>query len=55
MLHDVLPSIVDALLRLSQDHVIPKVSLHGSIPAFGDLSPLAYIPGVLEDKASLDA
>ena len=51
----VLPSTVEALLRLLTDNVIPKVPLHGSISASGDLSPLAYVAGVLDGKSSLDA
>ena len=51
----VLPSTVEGLLRLLKNNVIPKVPMHGSISASGDLSPLAYIAGVLEGKASLDA
>ena len=51
----ILPSTVDALLRLLRKNVIPKVPLRGSISASGDLSPLAYIAGVLEGKPSLNA
>ncbi|KAL8727985.1 MAG: hypothetical protein Q9181_005502 [Wetmoreana brouardii] len=51
----ILPSTVKALLRLLHYDVIPRVPLHGSISASGDLSPLAYIAGVLEGKPSLDA
>ena len=50
----VFPSTVEAFLRLLNNNVIPRVPLHGSISASGDLSPLAYITGVLEGKASLD-
>lgn len=51
----ILPSTVDALLRLLHKDVIPRVPLRGSISASGDLSPLAYIAGVLEGKPSLNA
>ena len=51
----IFPATVRALLRLLNDDVIPRVPLRGSISASGDLSPLAYIAGVLEGKPSLDA
>ncbi|KAL8827044.1 MAG: hypothetical protein Q9191_003428 [Dirinaria sp. TL-2023a] len=51
----ILPSTVDALLRLLHKDVIPRVPLRGSISASGDLSPLAYVAGVLEGKPSLKA
>ncbi|KAI4225747.1 MAG: hypothetical protein LQ349_007002 [Xanthoria aureola] len=47
-----LPTI-EALLRLLDCSVTPRVPLHGSISASGDVSPLAYIAGVLEGKPSL--
>ena len=51
----ILPSTVDALLHLLLKDVIPRVPLRGSISASGDLSPLAYIAGVLEGNPSLTA
>lgn len=51
----VLPSTVDALLNLLRKNVIPRIPLRGSISASGDLSPLAYIAGVLEGKPALSA
>ena len=49
----VLYSTVEMLLELLQKDVIPIVPLRGSISASGDLSPLAYIGGVLQGKPSL--
>ncbi|KAL8688714.1 MAG: hypothetical protein Q9218_005448 [Villophora microphyllina] len=51
----VTPSTIEALLRLLECNVIPRVPLRRSISASGDLSPLAYIAGVLEGKPSLSA
>lgn len=47
------PPTIEALLRLLDCNVTPRVPLHGSISASGDFSPLAYIAGVLEGKPSL--
>lgn len=49
----VLYSTVEALLQLLQKDIVPRVPLRGSISASGDLSPLAYIAGVLQGKPSL--
>ncbi|MCJ1261075.1 hypothetical protein MMC22_000939 [Lobaria immixta] len=50
----VLSPTVKALLQLLQKDIIPRVPLRGSISASGDLSPLAYVAGVLEGKPSLN-
>lgn len=51
----ILPSTVEKLIHLLNYDIIPRVPVHGSISASGDLSPLAYIAGVLEGKPSLKA
>lgn len=40
--------IIDALVALLRNDLIPLVPLRGSISASGDLQPLSYIAGVLE-------
>ena len=40
--------IIDALMALLKNDLIPLVPLRGSISASGDLQPLSYIAGVLE-------
>ena len=40
--------IIDALVALLKNDLIPLVPLRGSISASGDLQPLSYIAGVLE-------
>ena len=51
----IFPATVKALLCLLNSNVVARVPLRGSISASGDLSPLAYIAGVLEGKPSLSA
>lgn len=44
------PVIVHQMLRLLLQDIIPKVPIHGSISASGDLSPLSYIGSAIEGK-----
>ena len=46
-------STVETLLRLLEQGITPRVPIKGSISASGDLSPLSYISGVMQGKASL--
>jgi len=46
-------STVEALLRLLQEGVTPRIPIRGSISASGDLSPLSYIGGVMQGKPAL--
>lgn len=41
-------SVIQALLALLQNNIVPFVPLRGSISASGDLCPLAYLAGAME-------
>ncbi|GAB1206085.1 hypothetical protein APSETT445_004766 [Aspergillus pseudonomiae] len=47
------PVIVDRLRDLLSKNIIPMVPMRGSISASGDLSPIAYISGVLQGKPTI--
>ncbi|GMG07821.1 unnamed protein product [Aspergillus oryzae] len=47
------PVIVDRLRDLLVKNIIPMVPMRGSISASGDLSPIAYISGVLQGKPTI--
>ncbi|KAI4168738.1 MAG: hypothetical protein LQ343_006174 [Gyalolechia ehrenbergii] len=49
------PVLIENLITLIQNDVIPMVPLRGSISASGDLMPLSYIGGLLQGKQSLTA
>ena len=42
------PVIVERLIDLLSNNVIPRVPVHGSISASGDLCPLSYIAGCIQ-------
>lgn len=44
------PIIVERLIDLLKNDLIPRVPVHGSISASGDLSPLSYIAGSIQGK-----
>ena len=46
-------SVVQAILRLLDENIIPVVPLRGSISASGDLSPLSYIAGAIEGSPDI--
>lgn len=47
------PVIVDRLQGLLLKNIIPVVPVRGSISASGDLSPIAYITGVIQGKPTI--
>ncbi|GAD98776.1 phenylalanine ammonia-lyase [Paecilomyces variotii No. 5] len=47
------PVIVERLQGLLSRNIIPMVPMRGSISASGDLSPLAYISGVIQGKPTI--
>lgn len=51
----VLLSTVHGMIRPLNENVTPRIPLRGSISASGDLSPLAYIAGLLEGKPTVTA
>lgn len=44
------PIIVERLIDLLRNDIIPRVPIHGSISASGDLCPLSYIAGSIQGK-----
>ncbi|KAI4199219.1 MAG: hypothetical protein LQ350_004776 [Teloschistes chrysophthalmus] len=47
------PILVESLVELLRQNIIPRIPLRGSISASGDLVPLSYLGGVLEGKHSI--
>ncbi|RAL10374.1 aromatic amino acid ammonia-lyase [Aspergillus homomorphus CBS 101889] len=47
------PVLLDRLQALLTHNIIPMVPIRGSISASGDLSPLAYISGVIQGKPTI--
>ncbi|KAJ2985346.1 hypothetical protein NUW58_g5581 [Xylaria curta] len=48
------PVVVERMQDLLQHDIVPMIPLRGSISASGDLSPLSYICGVIQDTAFAD-
>ena len=44
--------LVDRILDLLRYNIVPRVPLHGSISASGDLSPLSYIGACIQGKST---
>ena len=47
------PVIVERLIDLLSNNLIPRVPIHGSISASGDLCPLSYIAGSIQGKTNI--
>ncbi|MCJ1383914.1 hypothetical protein MMC17_007028 [Xylographa soralifera] len=46
---------VDSLVHLLEHDIVPRIPIRGSISASGDLSPLSYIAGAMQGKATITA
>ncbi|KAL9029562.1 MAG: hypothetical protein Q9196_002210 [Gyalolechia fulgens] len=49
------PVLIENMISLLQNDVVPRIPLRGSISASGDLMPLSYIGGLLQGRRSLFA
>ena len=49
------PRLIENILILLRNDVVPRIPLRGSISASGDLMPLSYIGGLFKGKPSLYA
>lgn len=47
------PSVVELMQQLLEKDITPRIPVHGSISASGDLSPLSYICGALHGKRNI--
>jgi phenylalanine ammonia-lyase len=52
-LSSVRPIIVERLIDLLRKDIIPRVPVHGSISASGDLCPLSYVAGAIQGKRQI--
>ena len=48
-------STIEALRKLIEHDITPRIPIRGSISASGDLSPLSYVAGVMQGKPTLTA
>ncbi len=48
-------STINTLLQLLEKNVVPRIPIRDNISASGDISPLSYIGGMMQEKQTMTA